>query len=74
MKDGPPLLSVDLSVAYPNKPRALDRAHFEIRPGEILGLVGESGSGKSTIALAILKLLEFKGGWRPAAYASAAAS
>ena len=32
------------------------------RAGEILGLVGESGSGKSTIALALLQLLDHKGG------------
>ncbi len=57
-----PLLSVDLRVDFPNKPRALSRVAFEIQRGEILGLVGESGSGKSTIALAILKLLGCKGG------------
>jgi peptide/nickel transport system ATP-binding protein len=57
-----PLLSVDLHVDYPSKPSALSRVRFEMQRGEILGLVGESGSGKSTIALAILKLLEFKGG------------
>ncbi len=56
-----PLLSVDLTVDYPNKPHALNRVCFDIQPGEILGLVGESGSGKSTIALAILKLLDLKG-------------
>ncbi|WP_234905211.1 ABC transporter ATP-binding protein [Rhizobium rhizogenes] len=28
--------------------------HFEIAPGEVLGLVGESGSGKTTISLALL--------------------
>ena len=57
-----PLLTVDLRVDFPNKPRALSRVCFEVRRGEILGLVGESGSGKSTIALAILKLLGCKGG------------
>ncbi len=56
------LLSVDLVVDYPNKQRALDGASFRIRRGEVLGLVGESGSGKSTIALAILKLLDLKQG------------
>ena len=57
-----PLLSVDLRVDYPNRPRTLDRVCFEIGRGEILGIAGESGSGKSSIALAVLKLLELKGG------------
>ncbi len=56
-----PLLQVGLSVDYPNKPGALRDVEFEIGEGEILGLVGESGSGKSTIALALLRLLEHKG-------------
>jgi peptide/nickel transport system ATP-binding protein len=60
MANEQPLLSVDLSVDYLNKPRALSRVSFEIRRGEILGLVGESGSGKSTVALAIMKLLDSK--------------
>ncbi len=37
--------------------RAVDRAGFEIRPGETLGLIGASGSGKTATALAILGLL-----------------
>jgi peptide/nickel transport system ATP-binding protein len=57
-----PLLSVCLSVDYPNKPGVLRGVDFEIREGEILGLVGESGSGKSTLALALLQLLDHKGG------------
>jgi ABC-type glutathione transport system ATPase component len=59
---GEPLLSVNLQVDYPGKPGALSRVCFTMQAGEILGLVGESGSGKSTIALSILKLLDFKGG------------
>jgi ABC-type glutathione transport system ATPase component len=55
------LLQARLSVDYPNKPGALRDVQFEIGEGEILGLVGESGSGKSTIALALLRLLEHKG-------------
>ena len=31
---------------------------FTIRPGQRLGVVGESGSGKSTVAMAVLGLLE----------------
>jgi oligopeptide/dipeptide ABC transporter ATP-binding protein len=40
---------------------AVDRARFEVRPGEILGLVGESGSGKSVTATAILRLIRRPG-------------
>jgi ABC-type dipeptide/oligopeptide/nickel transport system ATPase component len=55
------LLEARISVDYPNKPGALSDVQLEIGEGEILGLVGESGSGKSTIALAVLRLLEHKG-------------
>ncbi len=57
-----PLLQARFSVDYPNKPGVLREVEFEIGAGEILGLVGESGSGKSTIALALLRLLDHKGG------------
>ncbi len=57
-----PLLAVDISAHYPNKKRVLEGIRFSIEPGEILGLVGQSGSGKSTIALAIPRLLELRGG------------
>jgi len=56
------VLSVHLSVDYRNKPGVLRDVVFDIRPGEAFGLVGASGSGKSTIALAILRLLEMRGG------------
>jgi len=56
------LLTARLTVDYPNKPGVLRDVEFEIAQGEILGLVGESGSGKSTIALALLRLLDHKGG------------
>ena len=55
------LLQARFSVDYPNKPGVLRDVEIEIGEGEILGLVGESGSGKSTIALALLRLLEHKG-------------
>jgi peptide/nickel transport system ATP-binding protein len=57
-----PLISIDdLRVEYlsPRGPvKAVDGVSFQIRPGEVLGLAGESGSGKSTIAQAILRILQ----------------
>ncbi len=37
---------------------AVNNISFSIKAGEVLGLVGESGSGKSTIARAVLRLIE----------------
>jgi len=49
-------------VDYPGRPAVLRDLTFEMNPGEILGLVGQSGSGKSTLTLAILQLLNLRGG------------
>lgn len=38
--------------------RAVDRAEFEIRAGEFVGLVGPSGSGKTTMLAMLAALLE----------------
>ena len=66
---GRELLKVeDLKVYYPllggvlkrqiGDVKAVDGINFEIKTGETLGLVGESGCGKSTVARAILNLVE----------------
>jgi len=49
-------LSVEFSTAR-GPLRAVDRASWSARPGEILAIVGESGSGKSVSALAVMGLL-----------------
>jgi ABC-type dipeptide/oligopeptide/nickel transport system ATPase component len=56
------LLDIRLTIDYPSKSRVLDGAELQVRPGEIVGLVGSSGSGKSSLALALLGLLDHKGG------------
>jgi ABC-type glutathione transport system ATPase component len=56
------LLSVRLTISYQGKPPVLDDLRLDMQPGEVLGLVGHSGCGKSSLALAVLGLLNLKGG------------
>ena len=64
-----PLLSVDnLHVRFPIKAgllqrtignvRAVNGVSFDVRRGEAFGIVGESGCGKTTVARAILRLVD----------------
>jgi ABC-type microcin C transport system duplicated ATPase subunit YejF len=64
-----PLLAVEgLVVRFPRRSavlqrtvgwtRAVDGVSFTLGKGRVLGLVGESGSGKSTVARAVMRLVE----------------
>jgi len=58
--DNTPLLELrDLCLAFRQREQlAVDRVNLRITAGRTLGLVGASGAGKSSIARAILRLLE----------------
>jgi ABC-type dipeptide/oligopeptide/nickel transport system ATPase component len=56
------LLEARIWAGYKGNPKVLRDFELDVEPGEIVGLVGESGSGKSTVALALMRLLEFRGG------------
>lgn len=68
MTPGPVLELDGLSVHYPVRRtsgqrdrraiRAVDDVSLHIDPGEALGLVGESGCGKSSLARAVVRLIE----------------
>ncbi|SPE41270.1 putative peptide ABC transporter ATP-binding protein y4tR (fragment) [Candidatus Sulfopaludibacter sp. SbA3] len=57
-----PLLDVNVNAGFGGR-KVLDSVRFSIAEGESFGLVGESGAGKSTVALALLHLLPWAGGW-----------
>ncbi len=51
----------DLNISYPTRKETIvasKNVEFYLERGQILGIVGESGSGKSTIANAIINLID----------------
>ena len=62
--DQPVLRVEDLHVTYAGRSRktkpvlAVDGVSFDVYPGEVLALVGESGCGKTSIARAVMRLLD----------------
>ena len=48
-------------VPHPTKPEDQKQICFEVQKGQFIGIVGESGSGKSSIAQALIKLIDSKG-------------
>ena len=57
-----PFLELNVTVEYPRRGRVLNQCALRVDAGEIVGLVGSSGSGKSSLALAVLGLLKYRGG------------
>ena len=54
----------DLSVRHPGAERpAVSGVSFELRPGGTLVVTGESGVGKSTLALALVRMLDYDGSY-----------
>jgi ABC-type glutathione transport system ATPase component len=56
-----PVLQVRLQARY-GKRSVLSGVDFDLCAGEALGLVGSSGAGKTTLAMALLGLLGWRGG------------
>ena len=54
-------LQVNYEVDEGHEVQAVDDVSFSIEPGETFGLVGESGCGKTTLAKAIIRLLDTNG-------------
>ena len=58
----PAIDATDLSYAYPEGARALDRVTFRVAAGEGVGLVGPNGAGKTSLFLCLSGVLAAQGG------------
>jgi peptide/nickel transport system ATP-binding protein len=61
-RGGEPLLRVEKACKTYGSHRALADVSFTLMKGETLAVVGESGSGKSTVAKALLRLIDADSG------------
>ena len=55
------MMQVRLRAGY-GKQQVLRDVQFTLQAGEALGLIGTSGAGKTTLVMALLGLLEWRGG------------
>ncbi|MDE2017058.1 MAG: sugar ABC transporter ATP-binding protein [Hyphomicrobiales bacterium] len=62
MSEPAPILSVRSVSKSFGAVRALDRASFDVLPGEVVALAGDNGAGKSTIIKAISGVISRDGG------------
>ncbi|HEV2566267.1 MAG TPA: ABC transporter ATP-binding protein [Microvirga sp.] len=62
VRGGTPILKVEDACKTYGDYHALKNVSFELMKGETLAVVGESGSGKSTVAKAILRLIDTDSG------------
>ena len=58
----PAIDATDLSYAYPEGARALDRVTFRVAAGEGVGLVGPNGAGKTSLFLCLSGVLAAQAG------------
>lgn len=60
------MLKVENLHAFYGKSHVLHGVHFDVKPGEIVGLLGRNGSGRSTTVKAVMGLVDAKGSvrWR----------
>ena len=56
------LLATSFSIDYPDRIGVVRNIEISLNRGETLGLVGASGAGKSTIAMALMGMIDAQGG------------